>query len=142
MGHFISAFGVSTDPKKVIAVQEWPIPTNQKQLRSFLGLANYYLRFMYHYSIITRPLTDLLKKEGFRWNTKAEQAFANLKIALAIAPVLALSDFTKTFIIETDPSGIGIGAVLMQDQHPICYISRTLGLDISPFLSMKENSWQ
>lgn len=65
LGHFISAKVVSTDPKKVSAIMEWPAPGNQKQLRSFLGLANYYRRFIRHYSIIAKPLTNLLKKDSF-----------------------------------------------------------------------------
>lgn len=79
------------------------------------------------YSIISRPLTFLLRKDGFEWSTDASTAFTNLKTALSSAPVLTLPDFNKTFVVETDASNTGIGAVLMQDNHPICYISRALG---------------
>ena len=127
LGHFIYAAGVSTDPGKIKAVEQWPTPTTQKQLRSFLGLANYYRRFIQGYSIIARPLTNLLKKDGFHWCTEAATAFDALKFVLTSSPVLALADFGKDFVIETDASNIGIGAVLMQDNHPICYISRALG---------------
>lgn len=127
LGHFISAEGVSTDPSKIKVVEQWPVPSNQKQLRSFLGLANYYRRLIKGYNIIACPLTNLLKKERFSWNTEATEAFSALKKALMTSPVLALPDFEKTFVVETDASNTGVGAVLMQDNHPICFISRALG---------------
>lgn len=127
LGHFISAAGVSTDPNKIKAVKGWPVPRNQKHIRSFLGLANYYRRFIQGYSIIARPLTLLLRKDGFSWCSEANTAFQALKTALITAPVLALPDFSKPFVVETDASQTGIGAILMQDNHPICYISRALG---------------
>ena len=77
--------------------------------------------------MISRPLTILLQKDGFIWGPEAENAFGNLITALSSAPVLALPDFNKTFIVETDACNTGIGAVLMQEGHPICYISRALG---------------
>lgn len=127
LGHLISADGVRTDPEKIKAVENWPTPINQKQLRSFLGLTNYYRRFVKGYGMISRPLTVLLQKDGFTWTDSAASAFKELKRALSSAPVLVLPDFEKVFIIETDASNLGIGAVLMQDHHPISYISRALG---------------
>ncbi|CAM8924213.1 unnamed protein product [Rhodiola kirilowii] len=127
LGHIICAEGVSTDPNKIQAVKDWPVPRNQQHLRSFLGLANYYRRFIKNYSVIAGPLTNLLRKDGFSWDSSADHAFNSLKSALSSSPVLALPDFDKPFIVETDASSTGIGAVLMQDHHPICYISRKLG---------------
>lgn len=127
LGHFISSKGVSTDSAKIKSVENWPPPQNQKQLRSFLGLANYYRRFIQGYSIIARPLTIMLCKDGFSWETEASTAFSLLKQALISAPVLALPNFSKTFVVETDASNTGIRTVLMQDNHPVCYISRALG---------------
>ena len=117
LGHFISANGVETDPAKIKAVRERPEPQNIKQLRGFLGLAGYYRKFIRGYANISRPLTQLLRKGSFEWGIEANQAFGALKRALTEAPVLGIPDFSKTFIVETDASTHGIGAILMQDKH-------------------------
>lgn len=126
LGHFIEAKGVSTDPNKVKAVQEWPIAKNLKALRGFLGLAGYYQRFFKDFGLIARPLTTLTKKDAFVWHKEAENSFETMKKTLCEAPVLALPRFDKKFVVETDASGKGIGAVLMQDGQPLAYISRHL----------------
>ena len=127
LGHYISSAGVETDPKKIAIIVDWPTPTSQIALRSFLGLTGYYRRFIKGYASICKPLTELLKKDGFQWNQEATEAFENLKAKMSSTPVLALPNFDKPFEIETDAASCGIGAVLQQDKHPIAFINKKLG---------------
>jgi hypothetical protein len=128
LGHVISQNGVATDPGKVSVIKSWPSPRSAKEIRSFLGLAGYYRKFVANFGILSRPLTNLLKKgQLFVWHSEHEQAFNALKQALINAPVLALPDFSQQFEIETDASDKGIGAVLHQAGHPIAFVSKALG---------------
>jgi hypothetical protein len=128
LGHIISAAGVATDPDKVSIVLQWPTPSSVKELRSFLGLAGYYQQFVRHFGILCKPLTDLLRKGTmFIWTQDHQASFDALKAALTSAPVLALPNFNQPFVIETDASGVGIGAVLMQAGHPLAFLTKALG---------------
>ncbi|GJT05970.1 retrovirus-related pol polyprotein from transposon 17.6 [Tanacetum coccineum] len=126
LGHVISAQGVSTDPSKIIAMQSWPIPSTLKQLRGVLGLTGYYRRFIKGYASISQPLTTLLKKNAFQWSPQAQASFEALKQTMIQSHVLALPNFVEEFVIETDASGIGIGAALQQNKHPVAYLSKAL----------------
>nr|GEU92368.1 putative mitochondrial protein [Tanacetum cinerariifolium] len=113
LGHIISAQGVSMDPSKIEDMPQWLIPLTLKQLRGFLGLTDYYRRFIKDYGSISQPLVALTKKDAFKWNPSAELAYHKLKEAMVKAPVLALPNFKQEFLIETDASGKGIGAEIM-----------------------------
>ncbi|XP_061993760.1 uncharacterized protein LOC133711674 [Rosa rugosa] len=126
LGHVISEKGVAVDPKKIEAIKNWKKPMTLKGLRGFLGMAGYYRKFVKNFGIIAKVLTNMLKKDNFVWTSEAEKSFEELKATLCSTPVLALPDFTKKFDVECDASGLGIGAVLSQDGHPITYLSKAL----------------
>jgi hypothetical protein len=127
LGHVISSEGISVDLGKVREVLDWKPPTSVHQVRSFLGLAGYYHRFILNFSKISKPMTDLLKKEEkFVWNTKRDEAFQTLKKLLTTSIMLAQSDIAKTFDVYCDASGTGLGSILMQEGRVIAYSSRQL----------------
>nr|CAD40483.1 OSJNBa0067G20.3 [Oryza sativa Japonica Group]CAE03320.2 OSJNBa0032I19.14 [Oryza sativa Japonica Group] len=116
LGHVISAKGVAVDPKTVTAVTDWKQPKTVTQVRSFLGLAGYYRRFIENFSKIAQPMTQLLKKEEkFVWSPQCEKAFQTLKEKLVSSPVLILPDTRKDFLVYCDASRQGLGRVLMQE---------------------------
>lgn len=132
LGHVLTKDGIKADVSKTDAVQSFPTPKNQKELRSFLGLCNYYRRFVKGYSKITSPLTVLLSKdEEFLWTDKCQTAFDRLKTALTTPPVLAYPDHTRQFTLTTDASGTAIGYILGQKdingrERVIAYGGRSL----------------
>lgn len=128
LGHVISENGVAVDPSKVISVLQWPQPRNVKGVRGFLGLTGYYRKFIKDYGKVAKPLTELTKKDGFKWDEKTQAAFDTLKQKLTTAPVLTLPDFSTNFVIECDASGTGLGAILMQQKRPVAYFSKALGV--------------
>ncbi|WVZ97973.1 hypothetical protein U9M48_043468 [Paspalum notatum var. saurae] len=119
--------GVLVDPNKIEAVSNWKTPRNVTEIRSFLGLAKYYRRFIENFSKIAKPMTELLKdKVSFEWNDKCEKSFQCLKDKLTTTPVLTLPDLQEDFVVYCDASRQGLGCVLMQDNHVISYASRQL----------------
>jgi hypothetical protein len=110
-------------------VAAWPTPKNVKELRSFLVLAGYYMKFVKNFGVINRPLSNLLKKNiVYAWTKEHESAFSALRQALVSAPVLALPNFEQSFIIETNASNEGVGVVLMQGGHPLAFLRKALGV--------------
>lgn len=131
LGHVVSSEGIKTDPDKVAAIVEMKPPTSVKEVRRFLGVASWYRRFVPQFATISQPLTSLLKKgKHWKWGPEQQEAFSDLKAKLTEAPVLACPDFTKTFILQTDASNYGLGAVLTQEldnvERVIAYASRHL----------------
>lgn len=132
LGFLISNLGVKMDPKKTEAIRNFVEPKNEKQLRSFLGLANFYRHYISNFSSIARSLFDLLKKKVmFEWSDKCQLAFNKLIEKIADDVILQYPDFTKTFHLTTDSSNYGLGAVLSQKDdngydRPISFISRAL----------------
>jgi hypothetical protein len=131
LGHVVTPEGVKPDKKKTTAVDEFPTPRAPKDVKSFLGLAGYYRRFIADFSAIAKPLTDLLKKEkDWKWKEREQTSFEMLKSKMTSAPLLQYPDFSKPFIVTTDASGYAIGAILSQGKlgadKPIAYASTTL----------------
>ncbi|KAJ1088154.1 hypothetical protein NDU88_001313 [Pleurodeles waltl] len=133
LGVILTPQGMVMAERKVKAVSEWPIPKSVRDVQCFLGFANFYRRFINHFSQTVAPITKLLrKKEKFVWSPEADQAFSTLKEAFSTAPVLTHPDADRPFIVEADASDVAIGAVLSQRNkdtgqlHPVAYMSRKL----------------
>ena len=134
LGHVVGGGRVLPVKDKLEAIGSFPVPEDKKQLRSFLGLAGYYRRFIPDFATVAAPLTDLTKSskpQRVDWTRKCGEAFEKLKAALSSSPVLWSPDFTRPFVLQTDASDVGVGAVLSQCDnegldHPICYFSRKL----------------
>jgi hypothetical protein len=126
LGNIVGKEGVRVDPKKIESMQDWPRPKTLKRLHGFLGLTGYYRKFVKNYGKIMTPLTALHKNNSFTWTLVADHAFQALKETMCTAPVLALPDFTKTFFLECDASGRGIGVVHMQYSRPWAFTNKQL----------------
>lgn len=131
LGHKCSEEGALPDPSKTSCVQNFPVPRTVRQVQSFLGLANYYRKFINNFSKIVRPITNLLRKDvKFTWTDKCQEAFESIKKSLISPPLLIYPDFNKPFNLTTDASNEALGAVLSQGKvgqdRPIAYASRTL----------------
>ena len=127
LGHVVSSKGIHVDPAKVKAIKNWETPKTPTEIRSFLGLAGYYRRFIENFSKIAKPLTALTQKGlSFNWSDKQETAFQTLKRMLCSAPILSLPEGMEDFVVYCDASNQGLGCVLMQRGKVIAYASRQL----------------
>lgn len=131
LGHVVREEGVATDPEKVEVVTKWPLSQDVKDVRSFLGLCTYYRRFVPPFADVARPLDKLTEKgQPFMWTKECDSSFHRLKEARASTPVLAYPESEEPFMLDTDASNVGIGAVLSQvhqgDERVIAYYSQAL----------------
>jgi hypothetical protein len=129
LGYIVDEHGVHVDPAKIQVIRDWPAPTTLTELQIFLGLANFYQRFVLGFSHIAWVLSQVTKGGGrakFVWGKEQQRAFDDLKHRLCSSPVLSLPDLQQPFEIETDASDYAVGAVLTQHGHPVAYHSETL----------------
>jgi RNase H-like domain found in reverse transcriptase/Reverse transcriptase (RNA-dependent DNA polymerase) len=132
LGHVVGPDGIAMQSDKVAAIHDWPTPSCKVELQAFLGLANYYRRFIANFSAVVAPLTDATRgeKKEFSWGSQQDAALSRIKEAFTTAPVLRLPDPSKPFLETTDASDYGIGGVLEQEwpvgAHPVAYVSRKL----------------
>jgi hypothetical protein len=127
LGHIVSKDGLKADPKKTQVVKDWPVPKDKHEVRSFLGLTNYFRRFVKDYSKTACWLTHLTKDNVmFSWGPKQQESFDKLKECLTSPPVLAMPDFSKPFSVECDASQYALGGILLQEGRPVAYESRVL----------------
>jgi hypothetical protein len=127
LGHVVSQTGIAMDPAKIESVMEWKAPTSPTEVRSFLGLAGYYRRFIEGFSKIALPMTNLTRKNiDYIWDDNCERAFQQLKEKLTTAPVLTIPESGVPFVIYSDASYQGLGCVLMQNGKVVAYASRQL----------------
>ena len=131
LGHIISGKSVTVDPAKIYAVNNFPVPKNATDVRSFLGLTSYYRRFIADFASRSKALADLTKKKRiFGWTEETQKSFEDLKLCLATAPILRCPDFTLPFKLYTDACDYGIGLVLAQGTDDgevvVAYASRLL----------------
>jgi len=133
-GHIISPNGIAPDPAKTCKVEQWTIPSSTVEVQQFLGLANYYRRFVKNFASHARPphqLTEKRKRSTFKWTTECQAAFDYLKKCLTSAPTLSMLNWSQPFTIDTNASDIGISVVLSQVdsegvEHVVAYVSRVL----------------
>ena len=130
VGYMVSKYGIGMDPSKVSAILDWPIPKSVKEVQSFLGFANFYRKFISHYSSLTSPLTTLTRKAvKFTWSVQAGEAFTQLQRAFTSAPILQHFQPELPVTIEADASDFALGCILSQpssdgELHPVCFHSR------------------
>jgi hypothetical protein len=127
LGHIINRKGLAVDPKKVAAILDWKAPKDVQGIKSFIGMAGYYRRFIEGFSKIVRPMTALLaEKVEFKWTPACQESFETLKRKLTTTPVLILQDVHKPFSVYCDASYTELGCVLMQEGKVVAYSSRQL----------------
>jgi hypothetical protein len=136
LGYIVYDHGVHVDPAKIQVIYDWPALTTLTELQSFLGLANFYRRFVLGFSHIAWPLIQVAKgggRENFVWGKEQQQAFDDLKHRLCSARVLSLSDLQQPFKIETNASDYAVGTIFNQHGHSVAYHSETLSNTVQKY---------
>jgi len=127
LGHIVSGEGISVDPEKIRAIKDWPRPRSATEVRSFLGLAGYYRKFVKGFASLAQPMTRLTGKDvKFTWSEEFGKCFSALKDMLTSAPILVLPEADQPYVVYTDASITGLGCVLTQHGKVIAYVSRQL----------------
>ena len=126
LGHLIQEGIVTPDTEKIQVILLWPKPTSLTTLRAFLGITEFYRKFIRGYATLASPLTDLLRLSNFTWTTATQEAFVQLKNILTTMPLLHLQNFSLPFVVETNASNVAIGAVLSRKGHPLAFFSKKL----------------
>ena len=126
LGFKVNKKGVQMQKLLMDSILEWPVPASVKDVQRFVGLANYYRRFIKGYADLLRPVSDILRKKEFMWGQEQQEAFESVRQALTSAPVLEHASADKTFVVSTDASKFAVGATLEQDGHPVAFLSHRL----------------
>jgi RNase H-like domain found in reverse transcriptase len=147
LGHVVSSKGIAADPEKIRAIANWPHPRNLAEVRSFLGITSYYRRFIASYSAIAKSLHKLTeKRQPFIWEADQEVAFQTLKERLVTSPILASPTDNREYVLDTDASQEGFGAMLQQRQGDrlavTAYASRVLSATERNYSTTKEKPWR
>ena len=146
LGHVVGSGWVKPHGAKIQSIVEYPPPSTRQELMRFLGMAGYYRRFCQNFSVITAPLTNLLKKgQEYVWSPICQDAFMKVKSVLMTSPVLLAPNFQKQFLLMADASGVVAGVVLMQHdskgiEHPICYFSRKFNQDQKNYSTIEKET--
>lgn len=146
LGYVVGQGEVAPIVAKVEAILKFPAPSDKREVMRFLGMARYYRKFCYNFSVVAEPLTILLRKnQKFVWSEECQHSFERIKSLLLSAPVLKAPDFDKPFKLQVDASDIGIGAVLLQESsqgidHPVCYYSQKLNSHQANYSTSKKET--
>ena len=126
LGYTISEDGIAMQDRLKNAMLEWPTPASVREVQQFIGLANYYRKFIKNYARILRPVSDLVRGKRFEWGEEKQREFDKMKTAFTSAPLLAHPSSEKEFVVSTDASKYAVGATLEQDGRPVGYLSHRL----------------
>ena len=141
LGNIVSSKGLQPDPSKIEAILDMPKPDDKESLHRFLGMVNFLGQFILNLSETTAPLRSLFKKDTWQWNHEHDQAILQIQRALSSHPVLVFFDINLPVCLQVDASSHGLGACLIQNDHPICNASRSLNDSEKNMPKLKKSCW-